>query len=136
MAAKTTSTTTRKAQAPLTREEKDALYANGTRADRDNLYRVNGALAARKAKGYGRAALAKALGIPEKTVWHAEFYLDKGTPELATWMGLIEALPAASKPSSSVGATATPAQAKKVLSENNPARKAKPTAKASASDVL
>jgi len=106
-------------------EALDEAYAKGTKATRAAQYAANGLLTARKGKGFGRAALAKALGVPEKAVWHAEYYLPAKGQATVAWSKAIQALPAVVK--------ATP----KPPVKGKDAKGSKPApAKADAADLL
>lgn len=75
----------------------DAEFHAGTKAQRQALMYANGMRAARENKGYGRAAVAKALGITAAEWWLAEFVYATGTPEHKAIAAKVAGLPTLKK---------------------------------------
>lgn len=77
--------------------ELDAAFHAGTKSERSALMYANGLRKAREDKGYGRAAVAKALGITAAEWWVAEFVLVAGSPEHKAIAAKVAALPTLKK---------------------------------------
>jgi hypothetical protein len=92
--------------------ERDELFRAGTKAQRTALMSENGLRAAREAKGYGRAAVAKALKISPADWWLAEFVFVAGSPEHKAMQTRIAGLPSIKKGGTPAPDTTTKAKAK------------------------
>lgn len=116
----------------------DAAFHSGTKATRQALMAHNGLRAAREAKGYGRAAMAKALGITPAAWWVAEFVLVPGTPEHKRMAALVKALPALGKGGSTTAPATKPvslARTPKQAKAKSAATAARQAAKAAAAST-
>jgi hypothetical protein len=76
---------------------------------------ANGVRKAREDKGYGRAALAKALSITAAEYWVAEFVLEAGSPAAKAFLARVAGLPSIKK-----DGKATPAPTTKRVNKATP----------------